>query len=204
MATLIIDPDLESEVRAQRKATGADRFDEVWDGVYVMAPLANDEHQGIAARLVSVFQFVLGWDSAAKVRAGVNVSDRVADWQFNYRCPDVVVYMPTTTARNLETHWVGGPDFGVEVASPKEEPRQKLAFYAAVNTRELLVVDRYPWSLELFRLVEGELRSVGRATPESPVALASDTLALTFSIRRASPRPLIVVTHRETGQTWTA
>jgi hypothetical protein len=38
MATPITDPLTEEQVRAQRAATGADLYDEVWDGVYVVAP----------------------------------------------------------------------------------------------------------------------------------------------------------------------
>jgi hypothetical protein len=45
MAAIILDPSLERQRKRKRALTGADRFDEVWDGVYVMAPLANNEHQ---------------------------------------------------------------------------------------------------------------------------------------------------------------
>ena len=29
--------------QAERRAWGGDRFDEVWDGVYVMSPIANNQ-----------------------------------------------------------------------------------------------------------------------------------------------------------------
>jgi hypothetical protein len=45
MTMLIDDPRLEEELKAERKAWGADHHEEVWEGVYVLAPLPNDEHQ---------------------------------------------------------------------------------------------------------------------------------------------------------------
>ena len=39
MATLITDPKLEEQLRAQRAEWGGDRYDEVWEGTYLMNPL---------------------------------------------------------------------------------------------------------------------------------------------------------------------
>lgn len=41
MATLITDPWLEERIRAQREAIGADRYDEVWEGVLRNSPRAR-------------------------------------------------------------------------------------------------------------------------------------------------------------------
>src|SRR5438067_1116105 len=115
-----------------------------------MAPLPDDEHQDIQANFVAAFKDFFGWDSWAKVRAGVNVSDRNEGWEQNYRCPDVVVFLPGTRAINRGAHWEGGPDFLVEIASDRDRAREKLPFYAAVGVREVLIVDRNPWGLELY------------------------------------------------------
>jgi len=56
MALLITDPKLESELIAERERCDGDRFDEVWEGIYVMAPLPNDEHQDIQANFVAAFK----------------------------------------------------------------------------------------------------------------------------------------------------
>ena len=56
MAILVTDPDLEQRLRVQRAAMGADRYDEVWDGTYMMAPMPNDEHQNVVPRLSAIFQ----------------------------------------------------------------------------------------------------------------------------------------------------
>src|ERR671912_1879607 len=100
MHLIVTDPRDQERLIAERQASGADRFDEVWEGTYVMAPLANDEHQDLQAKLIAIFQTVVGWDGEGFVRGGVNVSDRDDGWQHNYRCPDVVVFMKGTSARN--------------------------------------------------------------------------------------------------------
>ena len=45
MAMLVQDVDLSRQLIAERRRLGHDRFDEVWEGVYVMNPLPNNEHQ---------------------------------------------------------------------------------------------------------------------------------------------------------------
>jgi Uma2 family endonuclease len=202
MALLVTDPSLEERLIAERQASGGDRFDEVWEGTYVMAPLPNDEHQDIQSGLSTIFKIVVQWTGAGLVRSGVNVSDRDEGWEHNYRCPDVVVFMNGTSARNCDTHWVGGPDFAVEIRSPGDRTRDKLPFYASVNVRELLIVERRPWSLELYRLAEGELARVGASTADDGATLTSDVIPLSFRLIPASPRPTIEVEHRETAQRW--
>lgn len=182
----------------------ANNHDEVWDGVYLVSPSPNDEHQEIVMNLGSVFMNVIGWTRLGLVRSSVNVSDIEDQWEHNYRCPDVVVYLSGTTARNLGTHWVGGPDFAVEVVSRNDRSRDKLDFYAKVGTREVLVVDRFPWALELYRLQAGRLILVGISTPDRPEVIASEVLPLTFRLVGGDPRPSIEVAHGDGVQRWSA
>ncbi|WP_152049242.1 Uma2 family endonuclease [Tautonia marina] len=203
MATLVLDSYVEDQILEQRRASGGDRFDEVWDGVYVMAPMPNDEHQEIVMGLSFVLQTVVGLAGLGRVRPGVNVSDRDDGWKQNYRCPDVVVFLNGTSAINRETHWLGGPDFAVEVASQGDRSREKLGFYATVNTREVLIVDRDPWALELYRLVEGTLTRVGTSRPGDAEALPSEVVPLAFRLIAAEPRPMIEVARRdEAAESW--
>lgn len=51
----------------------------------------------------------------------------------------------------------------VEIISEGEDPHATFALYAAVNTREVLVVERDPWAAELFTLLDGQLVSTGRS-----------------------------------------
>ena len=122
----------------------------------------------------------------------------------NFRGPDVVLYLPGNPAINYGTHWLGGPDFLVEIISPGDLAWDKLEFYAKVNTREVMIVDREPWALELYQLRGGKLELAGRSDLASPAVLASSVVPLTFQLRAATPRPTIHLTQTETGQTWTA
>jgi Uma2 family endonuclease len=202
MTALLLDADTERQIRRERARSGADRFDEVWDGVYIMAPLANDEHQRLAAFLVSILMHLLGFDGLAKVRGGVNVSDRIKGWKRNYRCPDVAVFLNETKAKNCGAFWFGGPDWACEIVSPKDKSRDKLAFYSKVGVRELLIIDRKPWRLELYRLQDGALDLVGVSTAKKPHVLVCKVVPLTFTFQAAKPRPKIVVTTTDSSQEW--
>jgi Uma2 family endonuclease len=202
MATLIHDPALERDILAQRRAWGADRYDEVWEGVYVVSPMPNDHHQRMATRLAAAFQLALGWESRAEVRAGVNVSDRRKGWKKNYRVPDVAVFLEGTKAENLETHWLGGPDFGVEITSPDDQTREKIPFYEKSGTQKLLIIDRDPWAMELYRREGKKLTLIGKTTLEEPQVLESHLLGLTFELVRGKPRPRIRIRHRQSGEEW--
>ncbi len=201
MATVIMDHQLALRLREERKAAGSDRWDEVWEGTYMMAPLPNNEHQDIVNRLAVIFQEPMGWDSEDIVLPGAIVSDREKGWQHNYRCPDVVVYHAGTRAKNCDTHWCGGPDLAVEIVSDDDLTRDKIPFYGKVETRELLFVDRDPWSLELLRLSDGELKSVGISNIPASQLLSSEVLPLKFRLTGDQNRPEIEV-RRYDGKTW--
>jgi Uma2 family endonuclease len=203
MATTILDPQLSRELIAERRARGLDRWDEVWDGDYVVMTQPNDEHQELVAGWTSILYEVVQRANRGKVRPGVNVSDRRRNWRRNYRCPDVVVYLNENPAENHDVFWYGGPDLAVEVLSPGDRTREKLGFYARVGTREVLLVDRDPWSLELYRL-EGEvMRLVGRSTPERSDWLESQVTPLKFRLVPGEPRPRIEVLHTHSAAAWT-
>jgi hypothetical protein len=200
----VLAPDLIRQIWNERAEAGFGR-DEIWDVVVVFPPLSDNTHQAILSDLTMACAAAVSRGEGDHVYPGVNVSDREDDWLFNYRCPDVVVYLRDSHAKDCGTHYRGGPDFLVEIVSLGENPREKLAFYAAVNTREVLIVDRYPWSLELYQLQSGRLVLAGRSDPTNPAAIASAVLPLTFRLEAAAPRPLVITTtHSATGRTWYA
>ena len=202
MVALITDPSLEKQLIAQRQATGADKYDEAWEGVYVMAPLANDEHQNLVNELATVLTIVVGWAGLGKVRPGVNVSDRRKDWKENYRCPDVVVFLKDTQAENCGTHWYGGPDFAIEVISPGDRTLEKLPFYAKVAARELMVIDRNPWSIRLFRLRDDQLVEVGSSSLQQSHVLSSEVVPLSFRLLSVEQQPAIEIRHQDSAEKW--
>ncbi|MEX0704738.1 MAG: Uma2 family endonuclease [Planctomycetales bacterium] len=203
MVALITDHDLERELIAERRRTGADRYDEVWDGVYVMSPMADFEHQSLVSRLTTVFGVTIEWAGLGAVYSGVNVTDRETDWKQNYRCPDIAVFLEGSTADIRGSHSVGGPEFAVEIVSPSDRSRKKLRFYAKVATRELLIVDRHPWALELYRLHDDELKLVGTSTVDDGATLASEVIPLAFRLVAGDPRPRIEIVHAAGDGRWT-
>jgi Uma2 family endonuclease len=202
MVALIYDPDLERRLRDERARTGADRFDEVWDGIYVMAPLADNEHQRIVARLTAIFEETVGWRKLGSVFPGTNVSDRTDDWKSNYRCPDVAVFLNNTKAHDHGAFWLGGPDLAVEIVSAGDRSLEKLEFYASVGTRELLVVHREPWRLEIYRLDAGMMQSTGTHVAGDVAPLRSETVDCTFALIAATPRPTLRVEHSILRKHW--
>ncbi len=202
MTTVINDRETERRMIARRRRLGQDKFDEVWNGVYVMSPMANDEHQDVVSVLNTLLCLVIQWPELGVVRPGVNVSDRRQRWEKNFRCPDIAVFLNDTAAINCDTHWLGGPDFAIEVASRRERVARKLRFYAKVQTRELLIVERYPWSLKLYRLEDAELRLAGDSTVGSETWLASLVLPLSFRMIEGVKRPRLEVRHSDGRQSW--
>jgi Uma2 family endonuclease len=203
MVAMITDPALEDELISRRRRTGADRYDEIWDGIYVMTPLADDEHQALVSGFTAVLHVAVEWAGLGRVRPGVNVTDREDDWKQNYRCPDVVVFTNETRAENRGTHWLGGPDFVVEIVSPHDRSREKLAFYAAIGVRELLLVDRGPWTLELYRLEGSTLKLVVKSEPGDGCVLNSHILPLQWRFLADKQRPRIEAAHTDGAQKWT-
>ncbi|MBP85207.1 MAG: hypothetical protein CMJ64_00575 [Planctomycetaceae bacterium] len=201
MTTIINDQMLEERLIAQRQEAGVDKYDEVWGGVYVMARMANNEHQRLVTDLTTVLNIAVGWVGLGQVFPGANVSDREDDWTKNYRCPDVAVYLKDTQAEDRGAYWYGGPDFAIEVVSPQDRAMEKLPFYAKVGTRELLVIDRDPWALTLFRLDADTLELVAKSLTDDDATIGSEVLPLNFNLVLHETRPALEVIHHD-GQRW--
>jgi Uma2 family endonuclease len=199
---LIEDPRLEEQLKARRKAWGSDHHDEVWEGVYFMAPLPNNEHQEFVFR----FTFILGTAVAnaglGKVFPGVNLAACDEDWESDYRAPDVVAFLNSTAAVNRDTYWTGAADFVVEITSPGDRSYEKIPFYSRLGVRELLIVDRQSWTLELYRHQAGGLAKVGQSRPQVGEVLTSEVVPLRLRLLPGPPRPQIEVTHAESSERW--
>lgn len=204
MPVIIYDPVWEARIRAELDNPDVNRREEVWEGVLVVPPMANNNHQFLVIDLALVFAAVINRAAGDHVLAGCNVSDRDKDWTQNYREPDVAVYLSTNPAKDAGTHWVGGPDLLVEIVSLGEDPRLKFDFYAKVNTREVLIVDRNPWVVELYQLQGGKLVLVGTSDAANAAVLSSNVLPLTFQMQPGTPRPTVRIAHTASTQTWTA
>lgn len=191
---------------ARRQAWGGDRSDEVWDGVYVMAPMASNEHQSLVLRFAYILEDIVGKSGLGNVYAGVNVSDREEGWEANYRVPDVAVFSNDTKAKNCDSFWLGGPEFMVEITSPYDQTHDKLPFYFGVGVEEVLIVNRHAWQLELYQRGEDALEEVGLSTTDNKNLLTATIVPFTFQLLLGEARPQIEVKHvdgTEEIQRWT-
>ncbi len=189
MDVLILDQKLSDDSIAKRRELGHDLYDEVWEGVYVMAPMPNNMHQDVATDLAGAIGEVIRVPGLGRVQAGANVSGLNADWEHDYRCPDVVVVLNGSRAIDRKTHWQGGPDFLVEIRSPRDDTFKKLPFYAALGVREVLVVERDSRETTLYRLGRTRL------TPVKPTDIDGDTLL----VSRVLPLAFRTVTAKKLG-----
>ena len=203
MDTLIVDPRVSERLINERRARGADRFDEVWEGVYVMAPAPNDEHQEIATHLARALLEAVEDPGLGVVRIGINLASDSVDWEDDYRVPDVAVFLKDSAAVCHGAFWTGPPDFLVEIVSPWDKTREKLAFYSTLGAREVLLVDRDPWQLELLRLQGSTLRPAAKVSPGDGMAIESKVLSLRFQLVPGEPRPIIEIAAMDLQQKWT-
>ena len=203
MDTLVLDPYVSERLLRERRDRGIDVFDEVWEGVYVMAPAPNDEHQEIEMNLAQPLLELVQKRNVGTVRMRVNLASDPTDWEHDYRIPDIVVFLKGSRAICHDTFWSGPPDFIIEIASPHDKTREKLAFYAKLEARELLLVDRDPWRLELYRLKGKSLVLVGSTAPGDATVVSSEVLPISFRLFPGSPRPTIEVVATDLERTWT-
>jgi Uma2 family endonuclease len=204
MTALIADPRVAECIIAERRARGWDRQDEVWDGIYIIMPDPNIEHQEIVSGLVGAFREVVGPPAGGKVLPGFNISDRARDWTFNYRCPDVGVLLAGNQAEIFEAHVRGPADFLVEIVSPGDKSRDKFDFYGELRVCELLLIDRHPWSLELYQYNGSQLVLAGRSSLPASEVFSSVVLPLSFQLVPSEPRPEIRIAKAGGTRSWVA
>ena len=202
MTMLIENPRLEEELNERRKAWGVDQHDEVWEGVYFMPPMASDDHQDLVLEFAAVLREAISKRGLGKVRPGVNLAASAEDWEHDYRVPDVVVFLADTVAENHNTFWTGAADFIIEITSPRDRCYEKISFYSRIGVRELLILNRQSWAVELYRHQDGGLHKVGESTLEQPEVLSSEKVPLEFRLIPGQQRPQIEVRHKTSGERW--
>jgi Uma2 family endonuclease len=179
----ILEPALVRQLIAQRQQLGIDKYDEVWDGVYVVTPLPTNPHQALVTDLTTILNGLVKEERRGTVLAGANVSDRREGWEHNFRGPDVVVVLRGGTAVDCGTHWMGGPDFLVEIQSPGDDTDEKIPFYEQLRVRELLVIHRDRRTLRLYRHNGEQFSAVPLVAFQRGRWLRSEVLPLAFRRR---------------------
>jgi hypothetical protein len=152
MRTLVLDPpppQLEALLE-QRRRTGTDKHDEVWEGVYHMIPGPDIAHALVAQQLAVLL------DAPARAHGlVVSTEFNLGSNKDNYRVPDLGVHRNPQPAV-----WVPTAAIAVEVLSHDDDTWKKLPFYARHEVDELLIVDPTDRSVTWLALREGEYRPI--------------------------------------------
>ncbi len=149
---------------ARRRELGQDRFDEVWEGEYHVAPAPHPRHGYLEAQLVR--RLGERADAAGLVGTGAfNLGEpddyRVPDHGYHHELP-TATYVPTAAVV-------------VEVVSPDDETYEKFGFYAAHGVDELVIVEPQVrrvrlWQLRTGRYEESSSSALLRLTAEELTA----------------------------------
>lgn len=140
-----------------RRRTGADQWDEVWEGVLHMAPSPNRDHQDLELALAMWLRLHWSKPNGCRVYHEINVAEP-GNWPNDFRIPDLVLLMPARFDIDCNEYFDGGPDAVVEIRSPDDETYEKFDFYAKVGVLEIWVIDRDTRQPEMHELVDGEYR----------------------------------------------
>lgn len=138
-----------------RRRTGADRYDEVWEGVLHMAPVPNRDHQDFAFCLAMWLRSNWAEPLGCHVHLEINIAEPDT-WPDNYRIPDLVLLTRARFHIDRNEYFNGGPDAVVEIHSPGDEAYDKLDFYAKVGVREVWIIERDTKRPEVFELAGDE------------------------------------------------
>jgi hypothetical protein len=190
---LILDRALIRELIQDRQEQGVDWYDEVWEGVYIVPPLANVPHQGLVAGLTGILFNAITLEARGRVFPGANVSDRRTGWKRKFRAPDVVVVLNDSLVVDCGTHLMGGPDFLTEIQSPGDQTEEKIPFYSQLRVRELLVIQRDTRQLQLYRHDGQTLKPVEPSTFRGGKWLVSAVVPLAFRRKVLRGKPLTEV-----------
>jgi Uma2 family endonuclease len=127
----------------RRRALGLDRFDEVWEGVYHVAPASHPWHgyiDNVLAELLGPLARAAGLVGTGPFNLGEPDDYRVPDRGYHRGLPATV--------------WVPTAAVVIEVVSPDDETWEKLDFYAQHGVDEIGVADPLEAVLRWFRLAE--------------------------------------------------
>ena len=161
----------------QRRLTGADRYDEMWDGVLHMPPMPNRFHQDLNWALETYLRLVWIPTRDAKVHHDVNVTTP-GGWPHTYRAPDLIILLPQRYGIDQNEYFEGGPNVVVEIHSPGDEAYDKLPFYAALDVSEVWIIHRDTCQPELYRLQRNRYK---RKSPSAGGWLRSNETGIELS-----------------------
>ena len=153
--TMVIAGELPPEIaawREERRRLGQDRYDEVWEGVYHLAPGPTGPHGYVDSEVAGALRPLAR-------RAGLHhVTATDLGSADDFRVPDGMVLRTRPTGTCTGTAAVV-----VEVLSPGDETFAKFAFHAGRGVDEVLVADPEGRSVRLWQRRDGGCAETGRS-----------------------------------------
>jgi Uma2 family endonuclease len=156
-------PEVLQQWLERRRALGQDLHDEVWEGVYHVAPAPHPSHGYLDEEL------------AAALRPHARAAGLVGSGPLNVGEPDDYRVPDRAYTRGQATStFVPSVVIAVEIVSPDDETWQKLDFYYARGVEELLIAD--PRARTVRWLVRGDGRFEA-ADASAALELTAEALA---------------------------
>ena len=147
---------------ARRHVLGLDRYDEVWDGEYHMAPMAHSSHGWLDDQVAVLLHPLI-------VAAGLfGTSAFNLGSPDDFRVPDRGIHRTRPHAVCLSTAAIV-----VEIESPDDETWEKLPFYAGRGVDEVVIVSAVRRSVTWLQFEDGSY--VG---PDSSALLGAGAASL--------------------------
>jgi len=140
----------------RRRASGLDRYDEWWEGVYRIVTGPSPEHgEFVIAFGAALLPLVHARGLALSAPLNVGVD------KYDAKVPDLGIFRrdtPRTSPAFVET-----AELVVEVLSPGERAGEKLSFYASRNVKEYLEVDLSAPSVRLLAQRDAKWVAIDRS-----------------------------------------
>ena len=139
----------------RRRRLGQDLLDEVWEGVYVLRQVPASGHADVAHQLAVILGPLAREAGLVPMIGNFNLGG-----PDDYRVPDGAML----SGRGRNRLYVPTAELVVEIVAPGDGTWDKLAFYAAHDVGELLIVDPEKCEAHWFALRSGrEYRPIERS-----------------------------------------
>ncbi|MEA2198135.1 MAG: hypothetical protein QOJ25_2186 [Solirubrobacteraceae bacterium] len=177
MPTLVFDPapaELEALLE-RRRDWGADRHDEVWEGVLHMIPPPSVEHERLVVKLVQLLS-PLAEAAELELTGAIGIGASRND----HRVPDLALLRP-----GFQPQWNDTAALVVEIVSPGDKSWDKLPFYAAHHVDEVVIVNPAKCTVDWLALAGDRYEATARS---GLIEFGPEQLDAQLGWPRASPQ----------------
>jgi Uma2 family endonuclease len=178
--------DVPQSLLDERRRTGADRWDEMWDGVLHMTPSPSREHQDFQDELRSWIRTHWARPFGNRVHRELNLC-LPGGWPNDFRIPDLLLLDPPRFHIDKDTYFDGAPLVVIEIHSPGDETYEKFDFYAELGVPEVWIIHRDTRKPQLFALKDAGYDPVPANEEGWLISLATD-----IRMKARRPKKLLI------------